>query len=413
MRVKSNKLYIDYLDHTVSGSINNKDSINRLRFDLLLFSEDILCMSVPACVKLDSTTNILMRLTPFWKEGKIKLILDNKHHNNPWNYFNNRKRILEKNFNEADLIKHFEYTAYMSSHTSYFYNIYINEIVSISKNDFYIDKVFDTDETFRQSVITQVTRNIDLICGNMPLELSIHMGKIFNDLLTISEDRKSLFQRTAIENKLIKEYGATQNEIGIIGNMLDKGFAYANGISCYAAPISLITNRLTGKEFMSILKSVDKELYDIVEKLSWNALYRLSINDTWLDFIDHLNRLLLLYQGSENRKDSLFSPSQIEFSVITNNLIRKLYEYAIETLQQELFKAGAFIIDVSNVKEYSEKLLDIYVYNRNEYWDIIKQVDEFIPALKIVIRSLDRKYKDSTILLRDQGYFINLDKDIS
>lgn len=47
--VKTNKLYIDYLDHTVSGEYNYAESANRLRFDLLLFSEDILCMSVPVC----------------------------------------------------------------------------------------------------------------------------------------------------------------------------------------------------------------------------------------------------------------------------------------------------------------------------------------------------------------------------
>lgn len=58
MQVKSNKIYIDYLDHTVSSTFDINSAIDRLKFDLLLFSEEILCMSVPACVKLDSTTEI-------------------------------------------------------------------------------------------------------------------------------------------------------------------------------------------------------------------------------------------------------------------------------------------------------------------------------------------------------------------
>ena len=58
MQMKSDKIYIDYLDHTVSGAFNIDRATDRLRFDLLLFSEETLCMSVPACVKLDSTTEI-------------------------------------------------------------------------------------------------------------------------------------------------------------------------------------------------------------------------------------------------------------------------------------------------------------------------------------------------------------------
>ena len=289
MRIKSDKLYIDYLDHTVSEAINPIDTVIRLRFDLLLFSEYILCMSVPACVKLDTTSNVLMHLTPFWKNKKIKLILDKKHQNNPWRYFNNRKRVLEKGFDKLELSNHFEYNAYISPHTDYFYNTYIRDVISVAKSELYIDKIFDTDEVFRQSIITQVNSNINSICANIyesysfeqrRYELSLHMGKVLNDLLIISEDRGTLFQRTAIEKRLISEFGANRNEINIVGNMLDKGFAYANGISSYAAPLSLITNRLTGKELMSILQSADAEFYEIIKDLSWSAVYRLSINDT-------------------------------------------------------------------------------------------------------------------------------------
>lgn len=411
MRVKSNKLYIDYLDHTVSSNVNFEASISRLRYDLLLFSEEVLCLSVPACVKLDSTTNILMRLTPFWRDGKIKLILDHKHQNNPWNYFNNRKRVLEKGFDELDLINHFEYKAYVSPHTRYFYDTFINEEAELSKQDLFIDKIFDTDETFRQSIITQINNNADIICSNSSFDVSLHMGKIFNDLLIISEDRKSLFQRTAIEKKLREEFGATPHEISIISKMLDKGFAYANGISSYAAPLSLVTNRLTGKEFKSIIQSADKELYEIINDLGWSALYRLSINDTWLDFIDHLNRLLILYQKSAKKKDTVFGSFLVDASLTTKSILNRLYESAIESLQIELLKIGAVAIDVLNLKKYADDAIDYFI-SKSDYLDIVKEIDEFIPALKVVIRSLHRKYKDSRILLQEQGYLVSLDKEI-
>ena len=42
MQVKSDKIYIDYLDYTVTGLFDINKAVNRLRFDLLLFSEDML-----------------------------------------------------------------------------------------------------------------------------------------------------------------------------------------------------------------------------------------------------------------------------------------------------------------------------------------------------------------------------------
>lgn len=406
MQMQSDKIYIDYLDHTVSGTFDIDKATDRLRFDLLLFSEETLCMSVPACVKLDTTAKILMKLKPFWDNGKIRLILDRKHRNNPWNYFNNRKKVLERGFPENQLENHFEYLAYNSNHTQFFYNVFIKEIVQ-SKYDLYIRKIFDTDDTFRRSVITQVNNNCSDICAKLPVNEAIHLGKIFNDLILIAEDRRSLFQRSAVEQKLQEECGAMPYEIKIISRILDRGFAYANGISSYAAPISLISNRLTGSTFLNILKAADIELYKLIHGLDWIAIYRLSINDTWLDFIDHLNKLIVLYQDSAKHKSKLFSSKRLEGGILAYELIVKLYETAMENVQKGLFKAGATIIDVMHFKDYSDKTLEHYL-TKSDYWDTIKEVDELIPALKIVIRSLDRKYKDSTNLLRQEGFVVNL-----
>lgn len=409
MQVKSNKIYIDYLDYTVRKSFDISAAINRLRFDLLLFPEETLCMSVPACVKLDSTTELLMKLTPFWNNGKLRLILDKKHRSNPWNYFNNRKRVLEKGFSEEQLVNHFEYVAYNSTHTDFFYNVFVKEILQ-SKQELYIGKIFDTDETFRQSVISQVNSNGDKISSMLFAagHDGIHMAKIFSDLKYIADDRKSLFQRSAIERKLQEECGAYADEIQIVSKILDKGFAYANGISSYAAPLSLISNRLTGNKFIHILQAADPDLYQLIRSLDWKAIYRLSINDTWLDFVDHLNRLLILYQDSEKHKTSIYSPAQLEGSVITMKLIKKLYETAMENLQKELFIAGAVIVDVMNLKDYSDKILEHYLISKSDYWNVIKEIHELITTLKGVIRSLDRKFKDSTTLLMQQGFIINL-----
>lgn len=409
MKMKSNHLYIDYLDHTVSGSINMGESIIRLRFDLLLFTEDILCLSVPACVKLESTARVLMHLTPFWKNRKIKLILDKKHQNLPKRYFQNRMRVLEKGFKESDLIHHFEYTAYTAPHADYFYHVFIDEVVRAIKEDLFVGKVFDTDETFRRSVIHQLETQTDSLCDGLPIDAALHMGKVLNDLHIISGDRKTLFQRTAIEKKLVEESGAKTAEISAVSKMLDRGFAYANGISSYAPPLSMITNRLTGRDFAKIVKATDGELYQLICNLSWSALYRLSINDAWIDFIDHLNRLLLLFQEAKRNDNAIFSPEQFRGSLAAHNVIQKIYELGFDALQSSLIESGFNLVDTLNLKQRADMVVEHVLYNLNDYRDIAKEIDEFIPALKIVIKSLHRNYRDSTILLKDQGFIISLD----
>ena len=408
MHINSNKIYIDYLDHTMCFHPYFRNPSVRLRFDLLLFSEDVLCMSVPACVKLESTTDLLMKLTPFWKKGKIRLILDRKHGYNPWNYFNNRNRVLEKGFPEEQLLHHFEYKAYHSPHTKFFYDTYMHEIADYSST-FFVDKVSDTDEEFRKSVISQSTYNN--ICSMLPINQAIHMGKIFNDLVVISEDRSTLFQRSAVETNLIHTFKANGFEVEIIRKILDNGFAFANGVSSNAAPISQISNRLTGLTLMPILKAADKELYQLICDMSWNALYELSINELWLNFIDHLNRLLLIYRDCKRHHQSLFPPSFLGSGLAVTEIVTKLYETAVESLQLELLTNGVPLFDVIRTREYAETLFEIYLQSKHKYWTVIKEINSLLPAIKTYIRSLSRKYKNETIILEQQGYIITLDYD--
>ena len=151
-----------------------------------------------------------------------------------------------------------------------------------------------------------------------------------------------------------------------------------------------------------------RELYEMIHNLDWTALYRLSINDTWLDFIDHLNKLLVIYQDSKKHKTAIYTPLQFGFSTVTFKLIKKLYETAIDNLQKELLKSGAIIIDVTNLKDYSDRVFEHYLRYKSDYWEVIKEINDLMPALKTIIRSLDRKYKDSTNVLVQQGFNVNL-----
>lgn len=107
--------YIDYLDQITSGNYPFQTLELRFRYDLLVFGRDTLCMSVPACIKLEQTALLLMKLDEFWKSGKILLQLDRKHRGRAENYFANRKKVLAKGMPEEKLVKHFEFVAYIKS----------------------------------------------------------------------------------------------------------------------------------------------------------------------------------------------------------------------------------------------------------------------------------------------------------
>ena len=106
--------YIDYLDHITSGARDFNALELRLRFDLLVFGSQELCMSVPACIKMGDTTNLLKKLYDFWAAGKIRLQLDRKHNGKPSNYFRNRKNVLAKVMPEEMLVNHFEFVAWLT-----------------------------------------------------------------------------------------------------------------------------------------------------------------------------------------------------------------------------------------------------------------------------------------------------------
>ena len=147
-------LYIDYLDYTTRHSSTFSEVDKRLRFDLLIYSGgDTLCISVPACVKLGSTTKLLMQLDQFWKTNKILLQLDKKHKGNVCNYFRNRKRVLEKSIHEEELIQHFEYKAYQSGRIQTFFENYLFQGLKIQSADIFINKINDTDALFRKECV--------------------------------------------------------------------------------------------------------------------------------------------------------------------------------------------------------------------------------------------------------------------
>lgn len=241
--------YIDYLDHVTSGSKSSASLALRLRFDLLVFGKDTLCMSVPACIKLRDTTRLLIQLDDFWKNGKIQLQLDAKHKGNPKNYFNNRKRVLERNIQEQKLSTHFEYVAYRDERTTRFFGTYLPQMLSVPSTKIYIGKTNDTDYLFRKDSIELFEKHYDPVCKTLDANRTIVFTGIVNRIQGIAYDRANLFQRALIEDLIIDEFNPKENERLVVATLLDRAFLKAAFITeC----ISVSMQRRSTKRLLSL-----------------------------------------------------------------------------------------------------------------------------------------------------------------
>lgn len=391
--------YIDYLDHVTSGFRSFNALELRLRFDLLIFGHDTLCMSVPSCIKMQDTTNLLMQLDEFWTTGRIQLQLDKKHKEKPENYFNNRKKVLEKGMSEEQLVKHFEFTAYQSNRPNDFFNTYLRQQLSVPNKKIYIGKQKDTDALFRKSSIELLHRHYDNICKILGVNRSIIFTGITNRIESAALDNSSLYQRTVIEDSITDEFNPKTEEQLIVSSLLDRAFALANAGTSDAVPLSLVLNQLTGLWLQKILYKSYNRLYTLICELNWSEIYTLSQNNNWRSFIQCINSFIALVQDANAKKRSIYIDkiySKLSLSVALLNLLRFAKKEAIDAMKNSLFDRG-LISEAQNIEENIDLLLNSYSGKNKQLIDVICAIDLFAERL---IEDLTK--------IKQYGYIINL-----
>lgn len=376
--------YIDYLDHITSGSKSYKLLELRLRYDLLIYGCDTLCMSVPACIKLQETTELLMNLDDFWKSGKILLQLDKKHRGNPANYFNNRKKVLAKGMPEEKLITHFEFIAYESKRTDTFFRIYLPEIASAPKDTLYLGKEKDTDALFREEAITLFEKHCDTICRSLEIGRAINFTGIANQIQKYALDRSSLFQRAVVEENIIDKYNPPNEERVIIATLLDRAFALANAETSNAVPLSLVLNQLTGKWLIHLLRRTYKKLYNLICGLNWNNIFTLSQDEDWRKFIAYINVYIGIFQ--DPRLKEYYIPiesciSKLSHSLSLLSLIKLIKDEAVDAAKNSLYEHGLFS-EAQNIEMMINLYVDLYEGKYRVLIDLLEAIDLY--ANKIV-----------------------------
>ena len=371
--------YIDYLDHVTSGSKSFSVLEQRLRFDLLVYGRDRLCMSVPACVKMGDTTKLLQKLDPFWSSGIIQLQLDKKHKGRASNYFRNRKRVLSKAMPEEKLIQHFEFVAYEDARTDHFFSVYLPNTVNGSQSDLFIDKINDTDALFRSGTVDILTDNYEPICKTLDINRSIAFTGMVNRIQGMAWDNSSLFQRALIEEIIIDEFNPRRNESLAIATILDRAFANANAQTSNAIPISLVRRRLTGRWLCRLLNKSYSDLYSEICKLSWQEVYELSQDEDWDNFIRYINCYIYLVQQSRNDRRSQDTESIIKrmsSSLQMYKFLNYLKDEAISAIKDQMMDVG-MIYDALMLEKMIHLLLDFYAGSDKPILDTINAINEY------------------------------------
>lgn len=393
-------VYLDYLDYTTGHLAQTNRYEERLRYDLLLFADSTLCLSVPACIKLDSTARVLMQLTPFWSAGRIRPILSGKHRGNPWHYFSHRQKLLESEFDERQLLRHFEFRAYNSERTRLFYNEYLPQVARVDSS-IYLPKTRDTDQEFRLYTAEMAVKSIDAFSAHLPIDTAIRLNGLMTVLANRATDKGALFQRVAVINDIHSYRPLLDRDELYVRNVLDRAFIYANASSVRASPVSFIQNRFTSLSFIPVISKVDPELHRMIGNLDWLEVYYLATSSLWMDFLDRLNYLMLCVRELHHLKLP-FTSGRIDIELLAGRLVYELAKAASESIAEEAAGFGVpYVMLYDSLAE--ERAKSLLLTSIGPYGDALHSISELLPSLKSLIRSFQRPYRRATIRIGRDG----------
>lgn len=402
----TNIFYIDYLDYFVSDHRHVSPQEVWLRYDLLLFADSTLCLSVPACVKLEYTAKLLMKLTDFWNAKRLMLTMDKRHRSNPHNYFNSRMKKLESSMPESKLMDHFEFMAYTSPHSSFFYDVYLSQAVQGGKTLFF-SRSRDADICFREAVATQIFNDSEKISSRLPIDQAISINGAFNELLISTQNKREFFQRTLLLDRMQTESRIGGTETKIVEAMLDRGFAYANAVASESIPLSLVKNQFTGRTLARLISVIDNELYKLINELNWADVFTLSNESVWKYFLFCINKILYYVQLSKRYQARLMPISGFDFSLSIYRLITFVYNYVIDNLKEEMFRTPLFY-DFYRAEQAFKETMGEVLEHKFPLIFYLKEIDAYLSVVKKTIEAIKRDPPTIPKEQREKGYNFNL-----
>lgn len=291
MGMQNRPIYLDYLDYLAGDEATKRQLLLRLRYDLLLFADIGIELSVPACVKLGWITDVLMALDLFWQSGTFHLQLDSKHHLDPRNYFESRMSKLERAMDEDKLFGHFEYSAYRSGRPAVFYYGYLTNSLQINPSALFTPKPLDTDALFRDYAVSEARRAAQLMVDGLFPQDQIRLEGALCEIEAAALSG-GLFQRALLIDRIIDEVGINSESLRHLKIAFDRAFARANASSSGAIPVSFLSGRLTSKSLIPILRRAFPDLFACINEIPWQQLGVIARSEVWEDFLSTLEALV-------------------------------------------------------------------------------------------------------------------------
>lgn len=129
----------------------------------------------------------------------------------------------------------------------------------------------------------------------------------------------------------------------------------ANAQTSKAAPLSLVTNQLTGRWLMHLLFKTYRQLYNLIAQLDWHEVFALSHNTDWRRFIETINAYIYLIQDSTLKKYDIpieYCINKLSSDMFRFSLIIHIKNSAIDAVESKLFEQGVY----SNAQDMQEIL---------------------------------------------------------
>lgn len=211
----------------------------------------------------------------------------------------------------------------------------------------------------------------------MQIDRAIVFTGITNRIQSYAVDSATLFQRAVVEENIVNEYQPRENERLIIASLLDRAFALANAETSSAIPISLVLNQLTGKWLIHLLSKSYRELYDLINELSWNGIYILSQNGDWRNFIGYINAYISLIQTSKIKNYEIpieTYMNKLSHSISLLSLLRLLKDEALDAAKSKMFEYGIFS-EAQSMESMIAAFTDSYVGRYKTIVDVIMAID--------------------------------------
>lgn len=196
---------------------------------------------------------------------------------------------MEKNFPGSE---NYELDIYRSGIANSFINDYlIGNLKLRDQNSFIVHRKSSADKNHRALLKDRINNN-NLIYKELSSYLSTkEIDKIVNYFNDQADNRKILFQRGLILGEVFNMYPSLNSNHSFLYHVFDNNYNDALALSVDAERLSNLVDTLNGVSLSKFMYNFDPCVYKKICAYNAHQVYLLSINPSWIIFVDKIREL--------------------------------------------------------------------------------------------------------------------------